>query len=104
MPETAAPAEPRISFAQHWEDVRLWRVLHDLEPGFYVDVGAMDPVADSVTKLAYDRGWRGIDVEPNPVFAERLREARDGDTVVEAAASDTEGTLTLHVVRANEGE
>ena len=33
-------------------------------PGFYVDVGAHDPVQDSVTKLFYDRGWRGVNVEP----------------------------------------
>jgi FkbM family methyltransferase len=104
MSAAAPVGETPISYAQHWEDVRLWRVLHDLEPGFYVDAGAMDPVADSVTKLAYDHGWRGVDVEPHPLFAERLRRARAGDRVVEAAASDHEGELTLHLVHGGDDE
>jgi FkbM family methyltransferase len=87
-----------VSWADHWEDVRLWRVLHDLAPGFYVDVGAMDPSADSVTRSCYDRGWHGIDVEPNPFYAARLREERPLDVVVEAAAGIKRDRLALHVV------
>ena len=34
--------------------------------GFYVDIGAFHPTEDSVTKLFYDRGWRGINVDPVP--------------------------------------
>ena len=48
----------------------LWRAFHDARPGFYVDVGAADPDADSVTRAFYDRGWRGIDVEPLPEAVE----------------------------------
>ena len=79
------PPHLPVSWADHWEDVRLWRVLHRLEPGFYVDVGAMDPSEDSVTKVAYDHGWSGIDVEPNPYYAERLRGQRPRDRVAEVA-------------------
>lgn len=93
-----------VSWADHWEDVRLWRVLHDLEPGFYVDVGAMDPSVDSVTKACYERGWRGIDVEPNPFYAARLREERPLDEVAETAAGTERGRLQLHVVLDADGE
>ena len=101
-----SPARPHldVSWADHWEDVRLWRVLHDLEPGFYVDVGAMDPSVDSVTKACYERGWRGIDVEPNPYYAARLRDERPLDEVVEAAAGTERGRLSLHVVLDADGE
>ena len=40
-----------ISYAQNFEDVMLRRVLKHVENGFYIDVGAQDPSADSVTKL-----------------------------------------------------
>ena len=53
-----------ISYAQNFEDVILRRALKDIEKGFYVDVGAHDPVIDSVTKAFYDLGWRGINIEP----------------------------------------
>ena len=92
-----------VSWAQHWEDVRLWRVLHDRAPGFYADVGAMDDVEDSVTHAFYERGWSGIDVEPNPDCASRLRAGRDRDVIVEAAAGRSPGRATLHVVRTQEG-
>jgi FkbM family methyltransferase len=98
------PDNLQITWAQHWEDVRLWRVLRDREPGFYVDVGAMDPEEDSVTKVFYDLGWRGIDVEPDPEFAEALRRARPNDLVAEVAASDGSGMVSLHRVSMPNGE
>ena len=54
-----------ISYAQNLEDVMLYRILKRVEAGFYIDVGAQHPVLDSVNKAFYDRGWRGINIEPN---------------------------------------
>ena len=47
----------------------LFRAFKDIPDGFYIDVGAHDPIIGSVTKLFYDRGWSGINVEPGPRFA-----------------------------------
>jgi FkbM family methyltransferase len=88
-----------VSWAEQWEDVRLWRVLRDRSPGFYVDVGAMDPSEDSVTRAFYDRGWWGLDVEANPFYVKRLIDARPRDRVEGVAAGLERGTATLHVVR-----
>ena len=93
-----------VSWAEHWEDVRLWRVLGRLDPGFYVDVGAMDPLTDSVTRAFYERGWSGLNVEANPFFVERLIAERPRDTVQGVAAGAERGRATLHVVRSPEGE
>lgn len=32
--------------------------------GFYIDIGANDPIELSVTKAFYDMGWSGINIEP----------------------------------------
>jgi len=61
-----------ISYAQNFEDVMLARVFHGRKNGFYVDVGAADPINLSVTKWFYDLGWSGINVEPNRKLFERL--------------------------------
>ena len=53
-----------ISYAQHTEEILLWRALSNAENGFYIDVGANDPITDSVTNLFYDNNWRGINIEP----------------------------------------
>ncbi|HET9174017.1 MAG TPA: FkbM family methyltransferase [Candidatus Saccharimonadales bacterium] len=52
------------TYAQYSEDVILLALLHGVKQGFYVDVGANFPIDDSVTKLFYERGWRGINIEP----------------------------------------
>jgi len=70
-----------ISYAQNFEDVLLGRVFHNRTDGFYVDVGAGDPVELSVTKWFYDLGWSKIGYEhvPNvandnrPRFGARIR-------------------------------
>jgi FkbM family methyltransferase len=75
------------------------RALKHVEGGRYVDIGANDPVADSVSYAFYDRGWSGIAVEPVPMYAERLREVRPRDQVVEAAITGHgDGTITLHQI------
>jgi FkbM family methyltransferase len=87
-----------VSYAQNLEDVILRRALHDIKGGFYIDIGAWDPVHDSVTNWFYQDGWRGINIEPNPQFAARLTEERPGDTILTCAVSDSEGYADFTVV------
>ncbi len=68
-----------ISYSQNQEDIVLFRVFKNLDTGFYIDVGANDPVEDSLTKLFYDRGWCGINIEPDKTYWERLKEDRPRD-------------------------
>lgn len=83
------------SYAQNFEDVMLWRALKDVKNGFYLDIGANHPEEDSVSFAFYQRGWRGIHVEPIPEMAELLRSERPDETVIEAAISQTPGQLKL---------
>jgi FkbM family methyltransferase len=73
-----------ISYAQNFEDVILMRVFHHIERGNYVDVGAHHPVEDSISLAFYERGWRGVHVEPLEAFAAALKDARPDETVVQA--------------------
>ncbi|MDM0081957.1 FkbM family methyltransferase [Variovorax sp. J31P179] len=86
-----------ISYAQNFEDVMLWRALKHVPGGTYIDVGAQDPIVDSVSKAFHQNGWRGIHVEPVPRYAEMLRQDRPDETVLQLALSDKAGTLDLHV-------
>ncbi|MED5619505.1 FkbM family methyltransferase [Ideonella sp. BN130291] len=87
-----------ISYAQNFEDVMLLRALGHVPQGFYIDVGAQDPIADSVSMAFYELGWRGIHVEPTPAYARALRDARPDETVIQAAVSEQTGLLTLYDV------
>ena len=81
-----------ISYAQNFEDVLLHRVFGGQETGFYVDVGAFHPVIGSVTKAFYDKGWRGINIEPGSVFSD-LAAARPGDINLCMAVFDRAGEI-----------
>lgn len=98
-PSAAAMTNDRVtSFTHSCEDVLLLRALADVEVGFYIDVGACDPVMDSVTKAFYDRGWCGLNLEPNPAFLHRLRQDRPRDSNLGVAASDHAGTAEFTIV------
>lgn len=98
MTETPPDERAFLSYAQNHEDVVLWRALGHVANGRYVDVGAADPVIDSVTAALYERGWRGIHVEPVPAYAAALLEARPGDVVVACGIGAEAGTRTLTLV------
>jgi FkbM family methyltransferase len=87
-----------ISYAQNFEDVMLWRALKHIEKGFYVDVGAMDPIVDSVTQAFYERGWRGINIEPARLYYEKLCGSRPLDINLLSAVGDAEGTMKFYEV------
>ena len=71
----------------------LWRALSTVESGYYIDIGAQDPVNDSVSLYFYERGWRGLHVEPVPHYAELLRQSRPEDIVLQAAVGGDAATL-----------
>jgi FkbM family methyltransferase len=78
------------------EDMTLLRALHGVGPeGFYVDVGANHPTYDSDTKLFYDAGWKGINIEPSPHWFRLIQQERPRDTNINAAATDFDGKITL---------
>jgi len=79
---------PIISYAQNFEDVILYRALKNVAKGFYVDVGAMDPVVDSVTKAFYDMGWHGINIEPLEQNYQKFLKDRPLDININCLAGD----------------
>jgi len=84
---------PFPSYAQYNEDIILLALLSDVDNGFYVDIGANYPTIDSVTKLFYKHGWRGINVEPIPSFFELLQKDRPEDINLNIGIGDKNGEL-----------
>ena len=87
-----------ISHAQNFEDLVLWRALKGVNSGFYIDVGAADPEEISVTKAFYDQGWSGINIEPTPIYFERLVQARPRDLNLNVAAGAAPGLMVLNQI------
>lgn len=87
-----------VSYTQNCEDVTLYRALKYVDNGFYVDVSAQDPIVDSVTKAFYERGWRGINIEPVDYWFTKLLADRPEDHNVKVAAAAEAGILKFYEV------
>lgn len=87
-----------ISYAQNFEDVILNRAFGGRTTGFYIDVGAGDPMIDSVTCWFHSIGWRGINIEPAPDYFARLKAARPSDVNLDCAVGAAFGAGEFHAV------
>jgi FkbM family methyltransferase len=83
-------------YSWFYEDYILARVFSDVKRGTYIDVGANQPEAGSVTKYFYDRGWRGVNIEPNPALFGLIQKSRAGDINLNIGISNTSGNLTFY--------
>lgn len=83
-----------LSYSQFGEDLILDSLFgRDSMRGFYVDVGAYHPVYLSNTHRFYKRGWRGINIEPNPKSFKEIAEARKDDINLNVAVSESASTV-----------
>jgi FkbM family methyltransferase len=64
--------------------------------GFYVDIGAYKPVQASNSYWFYERGWRGINIEPRPGSKAEFDRLRPEDTNLCIGVSDGPGTLDYY--------
>lgn len=83
------------TYAQYNEDLIIRALLPTVKKGFYVDVGANYPVIDSVTKIFYDSGWRGINIEPIKSLHKQLTLNRPNDINLQCGAGAQKGTAVL---------
>lgn len=83
------------TYAQYNEDLILLALLHDVKTGFYVDVGANYPIIDSVTKIFYDKGWTGINIEPIESLYQQFLKTRPKDINLRCGAGKEAGKATL---------
>ena len=87
-----APLPGRLSYAQVGEDLVMWHIAYDvlgIKNPTYMDIGAHHPVINNNTFLFYERGSRGVLVEPNPALHEVLSAVRAGDKLLRAGIGPT---------------
>jgi FkbM family methyltransferase len=67
------------SFSQNGEDLTIHKLLKNKKSGFYVDIGANDPTRFNNTKYFYQKGWSGINIEPDFNCFTKISKARQRD-------------------------
>ncbi len=87
-----------LSYSQNLEDYHLSLAFAGQATGTYVDVGAGHPIADNVSFWFYERGWRGVVVEPQPRLAALYPRLRPRDVAVAGLVGLACGEADFHVV------
>ncbi len=89
-----------LSYSQYGEDMIL-RAIFARYPsayhGFYIDVGAHHPKRFSNTCYFYERGWRGICIDPIPGGAYHFARHRPRDIFLDMGISKNEGEMTYYI-------
>jgi FkbM family methyltransferase len=75
----------------------LRRALGGVSEGSFLDVGAGHPVYDSTTYALYQRGWRGIALEPMEEAGRLWVSARPEDLLIMMAAAAAPGEKVLYL-------
>ena len=85
-----------LSCSQSAEDLLLSSIFSDVSRGFYIDVGANHPTRWSDTKIFYERGWSGINIEPLDMYCKALKQQRPRDVNVCGALGERHGEMILY--------
>lgn len=87
----------RLYYSQFGEDAVLREIISPAcSKGVYVDVGAYHPIKFSNTYALYKRGWRGINIDMDPIKIEAFRLARASDINVCAAISSEKAVKNVY--------
>src|SRR4051794_31756461 len=87
-----------LSYSQNLEDYHLSLAFAGQATGTYIDVGAGHPIADNVSFWFYERGWRGIVVEPQPELVALYQRLRPRDLAFRGLVGRHCGEMDFHVV------
>lgn len=81
--------------SQQEEDRIIDKYFGGSSEGSYIDIGAGDPVKLSNTYALYQKGWRGLVIEPYPATHERWYLIRGKDKLLPIAITDYEGDAKM---------
>lgn len=89
----------RLISSQCGEDFIIESIIPSKKRGLYVDIGANHPIKYSNTFLFRQKGWRGINIEPNPHRIKSFRFWRRGDVNLNIGVADKEAELDFFVFK-----
>jgi len=83
-------------YSHFGEDAYISSYFRTQKVGFYVDVGAHHPKRYSNTALLFEKGWRGINVDPDPYTISLFKRARPSDINLQIGVGVKDGVLNFH--------
>lgn len=89
----------RLVTSQCGEDLIIESLMPHKTNGFYVDVGANHPIKYNNTHLFYNKGWTGINIEPNHSRMWLFNIFRKRDINLNVGIGQTESIMNFHIFK-----
>lgn len=88
----------KVSYSQSGEDliIDFFFTARQIDKPSYIDIGAYHPYKISNTALFYEKGARGISIEPNPDGFEKFTKYRSEDTNLNIGIGNEESVLSYY--------
>ena len=87
----------RKSYSQCGEDLFVKKFFQNKQKGFYVDLGAFNPIKYNNTYLLYLKGWSGINIDLNKTSIDLFNIWRKKDRNILAAVSDKKTKTKIYI-------
>ena len=81
--------------SQFGEDKKIIKLFKEKRNGTYLDLGCFHPIRQNNTYLLHKLGWKGINIDLNPVSIELFNIARPNDINICMAISRKKGSKNL---------
>ncbi len=81
--------------SQFGEDKKIIKLFKKNTNGTYVDIGCFHPIRQNNTYLMHKEGWRGVNIDLNPLTIDLFNVARPKDINICAAVSNKKGFKNL---------
>lgn len=85
-----------VIHSQDGEELYLKDKFANVQIGRYVDVGACHPIRFNNTLWAYEKGWRGINIEPNPDYVSLYKYLRANDININCGIANKKDVLKYY--------
>lgn len=89
----------RLVTSQCGEDLIIESLMPHKTNGFYVDVGANHPIKYNNTHLFYNKGWTGINIEPNHSRIWLFNIFRKRDINLNVGVGQKESIMNFHIFK-----
>ena len=87
----------RKSYSQCGEDIFIKNFFQNKQKGFYVDLGAFNPIKYNNTYLLYQKGWSGINIDLNKTSIDLFNILRKKDRNILAAVSNKKTKAKIYI-------
>jgi hypothetical protein len=93
----------KVSYAQCGEDLIIQCIfnLRGIDKPSYIDIGANHPFFISNTRLFYEKGCRGINIEANPDLLGDFMKYRPRDINLNVGIYENEAELDFYIMKDN---